>query len=111
MQVDGEITPDFLAKMEAGIYLPELGLKTRKCKLRQTGKDTFHIILTQGVNRQIRRTCAACGRRVRKLKRIRVMSVTLGSLKPGEYVELPAEEVAALYQGCGIGLKKITGNG
>ncbi len=102
VKVDKEITPDFLAKMEAGIYLKELKIKTRACKLEQTGKNTFRIILTQGVNRQIRRMCAACGWRVMKIKRIRVMNVTLGGLRPGEYAELPAAEVEALYQGCGI---------
>lgn len=102
VRVDKEITPDFLTKMEAGIYLPELKVKTRKCKLEQTGKYRFKIILTQGVNRQIRRMCAACGWRVMKIKRIRVVNVTLGGLKPGEYVKLPEEEVEALYRSCGL---------
>ncbi|MCM1056748.1 MAG: rRNA pseudouridine synthase [Firmicutes bacterium] len=97
VKVDKEITPDFLKKMEDGIYLKDLKIKTRKCRLEQIGKYTFKIILTQGVNRQLRRMCAACGWRVKEIKRIRVMSVTLGSLKPGEFRELSEQEIEGLY--------------
>lgn len=102
VKVDKEITPDFLKKMEEGIYLKDLKIKTRECRIRQIGKYTFKIILTQGVNRQIRRMCAACGWRAKEIKRIRVMSVTLGSLKPGEFVELTEQEAERLYRDCGI---------
>lgn len=102
VKVDKEITPDFLSKMESGIYLKDLRIKTRECKLEQIGKCTFRIILTQGVNKQIRRMCAACGWRVKEIKRIRVMNVTLGNLKPGEYVELSENEIEGLYRDCGI---------
>ena len=102
VKVDKEITPDFLTKMESGVYLKDLMIRTRECKLEQVGKYTFKIILTQGVNKQIRRMCAACGWRVKEIKRIRVMNVTLGNLKPGEYVELSEEVVENLYRDCGI---------
>lgn len=102
VKVDKEITPDFLKKMESGIYLKELKIKTRECRTEQIGKYTFKIILTQGVNRQIRRMCAACGWRAKEIKRIRVMSVTLGNLKPGEFTELSEQETERLYQDCGI---------
>lgn len=102
VKVDKEITPEFLAKMESGVYLKDLRIRTRECKLEQVGKYTFKIILTQGVNKQIRRMCAACGWRVKEIKRIRVMNVTLGNLKPGEYIELSEEEVEGLYRDCGI---------
>ncbi len=100
VKVNKEITPDFLKKMAGGIYLKELKLTTRECRIRQKGKFTFEIILTQGLNRQIKRMCEACGYRVRSLKRTRVMHVTLGNLKPGEYYELPDEDVQRLYRDC-----------
>ena len=107
VKVDKEITPDFLSKMSGGIYLKDLDVKTRECVLEKTGKCTFRIILTQGLNRQIRRMCEACGYRVKNLKRVRVMNVILGNLKPGEYYELADEEIIRLYQDCGIGSEKI----
>ena len=85
VKVDKEITPDFLHKMSGGIYLEELDATTRECQVKKTGKESFRIILTQGLNRQIKRMCLACGYRVKRLKRIRVMHVTLGDLKPGEF--------------------------
>lgn len=100
VKVDKEVTADFLRKISGGIYLKELELTTRECKVRKTGKFTFEIILTQGLNRQIKRMCEACGYRVRSLKRIRVMHVTLGNLKPGEYYELPQEDVERLCRDC-----------
>ena len=102
VRVDREITNDFLEKMSHGIYLKEIDVKTRECTVAKTGKYTFRIILTQGVNRQIRRMCEVCGYQVRILKRIRVMHVTLGNLKPGEYIELSNADVTRLYKDCGI---------
>lgn len=102
VRVDREITPEFLEKMAAGIYLKDLGITTRECRLKQTGKRTFRIVLTQGVNRQIRRMCAACGWKVETLKRIRIMNITLKGLKPGEFTELTEEEIEGLYRDCGI---------
>jgi len=102
VRVNREVTPDFLARMSEGVYLEELNLTTRKCRAEKTGKYTFRLILTQGVNRQIKRMCIACGYRVRSLKRVRVMNITLGDLKPGEYYELSQEDVRRLYTDCGI---------
>ena len=65
-------------------------------------KYTFRIILTQGVNRQIRRMCGELGFRVTALKRVRVMSVGLGGLQPGKYRELTDTELALLYEECGL---------
>lgn len=97
VKVDKEITPGFLSKMTKGIYLKELDITTRECKVEQTGKYTLQIILTQGVNRQIRRMCQTCGYQVRSLKRIRVMNITLGGLLPGSYREVTGEELEQLY--------------
>lgn len=102
VRVDKEITADFLSDMAAGVYLEELDITTRKCRVEKTGRFTFKIILTQGVNRQIRRMCEACGRRVRSIRRIRVMNITLGNLKPGEYVELRGQELEQLYREAGF---------
>ena len=70
---------------------------TRPCKVRKNGKYTFSIILTQGLNRQIRRMCEALGYKVTTLKRIRIMNVELGNLKPGEVRELTERELKELY--------------
>ncbi len=100
--VDKEITADFLNRMSSGIYLEELGLRTRRCSIKKTEKNGFNIILTQGLNRQIRRMCEACGYRVRSIRRVRVMDIRLGSMKPGEYFELPEADVERLYRELGI---------
>lgn len=102
VKVNRELSEDFATKMEQGIYLKELGLRTRECKVEMLGKYTFRIILTQGVNRQIRRMCAALGYRVISLKRIRVMHVLLGNLKPGEYRELEQSDLERLQRDCGL---------
>ncbi len=102
VKVNKEITPDFLEKMSRGVYLKDLDLVTRECELKKIGKYTFQIVLTQGVNRQIRRMCATFGYQVRSLKRVRVMHITLENLKPGEYRELSSEDVQKLYRDCGL---------
>ena len=104
VRVNREVTQDFLVEMSRGIYLKELNVTTRACKAEKVNRFTFRLILTQGYNRQIKRMCAACGYRVRSLKRIRVMHITLGSLKPGEYCELGQEDGERLYRYCGLTL-------
>lgn len=106
VKVNKEITPDFLQKMSQGLYLEELDIRTRECETEKIGKFTFRIVLTQGVNRQIRRMCEACGYKVSGLKRVRVMHVELGNLKPGEYRELSQEDIERLYRDCGMRIKK-----
>lgn len=98
VKVNKEIEPLFLEKMAAGIYLPELKQTTRPCEIRQTGKYTFQIILTQGLNRQIRRMCKACGYEVKQLKRIRVINIQLENLTPGKYREVQGQELEQLYR-------------
>lgn len=104
VKVNKEIEPPFLEKMAAGVYLPELKQTTRPCEIRQTGKYTFQIILTQGLNRQIRRMCRACGYEVRQLKRIRVMNIRLEQLTPGKYREVQGQELERLYQDAGLAM-------
>ena len=93
--VDKEITDEFLEKMAGGV--PILDTVTRPCRVRKIGKYTFSIILTQGLNRQIRRMCEALGYEVKDLLRVRVMNIRLGSLKEGEYRELTDAELEELY--------------
>lgn len=102
VKTDREITPDFLDKMRNGVYLKELDIITRECRIEKTGKYTFQIILTQGVNRQIRRMCETCGVKVKALKRIRVMNILLGDLKPGEWREITGEELEQLRRDSGM---------
>ena len=102
VKVDKEITPDFLSGMAGGIYLKELDITTRECEVKQLGKFTFQIILTQGVNRQIRRMCKTLGYEVKTLKRVRVMNLTLKGLKEGQVEEITGEELEELYRRSGL---------
>lgn len=102
VKVNKEIEPPFLEKMAAGVYLPELRQTTRPCKVSHTGKYTVRIVLTQGLNRQIRRMCKVCGYEVKQLKRIRVMNVRLEKLTPGKYREVQGQELEQLYRDAGL---------
>lgn len=92
--VDRPLTPAFLAGMAAGV--PILDTVTNPCKLTQVGKNTFRIVLTQGLNRQIRRMCEHFDYRVRRLQRVRIMHVHLGTLPVGKWRELSATELRGL---------------
>ena len=94
--VDQAITPDFLEKMSAGV--PILDTVTRPCRVQKIGKYTFTIILTQGLNRQIRRMCEALGYEVKDLVRTRIMNIELGKLREGEYRKLTDRELDCLYE-------------
>lgn len=94
--VDKEITPEFLNEMERGVHI--LDTVTRPCKVKQIGKYTFSIVLTQGLNRQIRRMCEALGYKVKDLFRVRVMNIHVGKLKEGEYRLLTDRELNELYE-------------
>ncbi len=94
--VDRNLTDDALRGMREGIYLEELDVTTRPCKVTRTGKRTFTIVLTQGLNRQIRRMCEACGCRVTRLVRVRVLNIKLGDLPVGSYRAVTPEERAEL---------------
>ena len=94
--VDHEITEEFLEKMSSGV--PILDTVTRPCQVKKIGKYTFSIILTQGLNRQIRRMCQALGYEVKDLVRIRVMNIHLDGLKEGAYRKLTDQELEELYE-------------
>jgi len=82
VKVDKPITKKFVLEMQSGV--PILDTITKKCVLKQTGKKTFNIVLTQGLNRQIRRMCEYFGYTVKHLKRVRIMNVKLDT-KTGSY--------------------------
>lgn len=94
--VDKPIDETFIRKMSAGVYLPELEVKTRPCKAMKTGKTAFKIVLTQGLNRQIRRMCQCLGYKVITLKRVRIMNIRLGSLSTGAWRPMTEQELKDL---------------
>lgn len=96
--VNRPVTENFLRGIAGGVPLVELGTTTRKCKVKQTGKYEFEIILTQGLNRQIRRMCEYFGYRVKKLVRTRIMNIELGDLKVGTYRSITDAEYKKLLQ-------------
>ena len=88
------ITNEFLESMGNGVRI--MGTRTKKCKTRRIGKTTFSITLTQGLNRQIRRMCNALDYKVSTLHRTRIMNITLGKLKIGQFRHLTIEEIQEL---------------
>lgn len=87
-----KITPDFIVKMGSGV--PVLDAITKVCTVKKIDDFTFNIILTQGLNRQIRRMCDYLDYEVKTLKRIRIMNVKLGKLKPGKFRHFTKEELS-----------------
>lgn len=94
--VDKAVTPEFLDQMAGGV--PILDTVTRPCQVRRIGKYTFSMILTQGLNRQIRRMCEALGYQVKDLVRTRILNIELGTLKEGEYRRVSDRELNELYE-------------
>ena len=92
--VNQPISERFVNRMSRGV--PILGTVTKPCVVKPTGKNTFTIILTQGLNRQIRRMCEFLGYEVTKLKRTRIMHLELGSLKPGQWRNLTSRELTIM---------------
>ena len=95
VEVNKPVTKDFIKKMGEGV--PVLDKITNKCKIKQTGKKTFKIILTQGLNRQIRRMCEYFDYRVVFLKRIRIMNIKL-DIPVGEYRDFTKSELNQINQ-------------
>ncbi|WP_418639354.1 pseudouridine synthase [Winogradskyella sp.] len=95
--VDQPISQTFIERMSGGIYLEDLDKHTNKCKVKKIDKYTFSIILTQGLNRQIRRMCEYCNYEVQALKRIRIMNIML-DVPVGKYRELTKAEFKTLNE-------------
>lgn len=98
VRVDKPLTAKFTHGMAAGVPLEER--TTKECKIKQTGQNTFRIVITEGINRQIRRMCEYFGYKVVFLKRVRVMNIPLGNLQPGEYRKLSKNEEKTLRELC-----------
>ncbi|WP_303859873.1 pseudouridine synthase [Alkalibaculum bacchi] len=96
VSVNKPITPQFLKKMSEGVEI--LNTKTLPCKTFQLSKYDFKIILTQGLNRQIRRMCAGLGYEVKRLQRIRIMNIHLGDLPIGKWRDLSKKERTQLFK-------------
>ena len=96
VEVNKNIDEAFSQAMSSGVYIKELKVKTRKCYIEKISEKSFKIILTQGLNRQIRRMCESLGFKVLSLRRIRIVNITLGKLKTGEYRKLSTTELNTL---------------
>lgn len=96
VEVDRPVTQDFITKMEKGV--PILDTVTRPCRLTKVGTKSFKIVITQGLNRQIRRMCEYCGYKVVKLKRLRVLNIRLGELEPGKWRRVTKDEQEELFR-------------
>lgn len=100
--VDKEITDTFILEMSEGVRIVDkeknLDVVTRPCKVEKIGKYTFSIVLTQGLNRQIRRMCQALGYKVTRLVRVRIMNIHLDGLKSGAVREITGAELEKLYE-------------
>jgi|ERR1019366_9068497 23S rRNA pseudouridine2604 synthase len=94
VMVDKLITSDFINKMQNGVNI--LDTITQKCFVEQIDKNKFRIILTQGLNRQIRRMCDALGYKVYKLKRIRIMNINLDGISVGKWRYLTTDEMKTI---------------
>lgn len=94
--VDKPVTDDFIKKMSTGVRI--LDQVTRPCKVAKVKKHVFNIVLTQGLNRQIRRMCGELGYNVQKLKRIRIMNIELGNLPVGQYRKVTGSELKELMR-------------
>lgn len=101
VKINKPVYKEMLDKMSAGIYIRDLKQTTRPCKVKKISKDTFSIVLTQGLNRQIRRMVATFDAKVITLKRIRVVNVTISGLNPGDYRKLSNEEITNLKKEVG----------
>ncbi|PIC74443.1 23S rRNA pseudouridine synthase F [Sporosarcina sp. P26b] len=94
--VDSPITASFISQMESGVKI--LDTVTKPCTVKKLGPKTFSIILTQGLNRQIRRMCAALGYHIHRLQRVRILNIELGDLPIGEWRELTDSERNELFK-------------
>ena len=101
--VDKPITSKFIQIMSGGV--PILDTVTKPCKVKQIGKFSFDITLTQGLNRQIRRMCEYCGYDVKRLVRTRIMHLTLAKLPVGQWRNLTNEELTTLQQAVSTSIK------
>ena len=96
VKIDKDVSEDFVNKMSSGVKI--LGQVTSPCKVERKSNHSFRIVLTQGLNRQIRRMCEALGAKVKKLKRVRIMNVGLEGIKCGEWRYLTEAEMSEIIE-------------
>jgi 23S rRNA pseudouridine2604 synthase len=95
--VNRPVTDLSLQMLASGVKI--MGMTTKPCTVERVDAETFRMVLTQGLNRQIRRMCSALGYRVRRLKRVRIINIHVGALRTGEWRYLSESEVAGLLSG------------
>ena len=101
--VAGGLTGEVIEGFKKGVWLSDLRRKTLPCRAWISKENEFHIVLTQGINRQIRRMCKAFGMRVTRLQRIRIENIKLGGLKPGKMRKMSSDEIKELKKRAGCG--------
>ncbi|MBQ7558293.1 MAG: rRNA pseudouridine synthase [Lachnospiraceae bacterium] len=104
--LDRDVSEEHIRKLEKGVRLEGSSHPTRPCSIKKINSNTVKIILTEGINRQIRRMFKTCEYNVEKLVRIRVMNVKLADLAPGDYRFILGNEKEELYEGCGLKARK-----
>ncbi|MEE3393429.1 MAG: pseudouridine synthase [Lachnospiraceae bacterium] len=106
VRVNRTVTADDIRNLSNGIHIVDkehyIDRVTKKCTVKKVSDDAFRIVLTEGINRQIRRMCEYCGMKVITLRRERVMNITLDGLKPGRFRELEADEITELKHALGL---------
>ena len=95
VKVNKDIDSNFISNMSKGVFLKDLGVRTKSCKIviNQNKKNIFNITITQGLNRQVRRMCKELGYRVLELKRVRILNLKLNNLREGEYRRITKKEI------------------
>lgn len=107
VRVDKNIDGSFLRNMSEGVRID--GVKTLPCRVKQTGKHSFNIILVQGLNRQIRKMCEALGYKVTALQRIRIMGITIGKIAIGKWRYLSEPETESLLKAVSGSVSEVKG--
>ena len=102
VDTDKDLTEEDISLFAKGLYLKDLGVKTAPCDIEKIAKCRYRIILTQGLNRQIRRMFGHFNIKVRRLKRVRVMNIKLLDLKAGKYRVISGDELKKLYDMAGL---------
>ena len=102
VRLDHEVTKEAIDRLAKGIYIIDLKRKTKPCVIEKNGRNTVKMVLTEGMNRQIRRMWKAIGYEVKALKRVRVLNIRLENLRPGESREIQGTELNELYRTVGL---------
>lgn len=110
VRVNKPMSRDFMKKMSDGMLLKDLNERTRPCFVKEEGRFVFRIILTQGLNRQIRRMCKQLGYGVVSIKRIRIANVLLGKMNPGDIRAVTGAELKELYAEVEKSAKRLNQN-